>query len=134
MFNIPSIITRQYLRDNPKYVFVFGDNLDRRGLGGGAGLRHEPNTYGFITKKEPFFFDRAYYRPTEYIPIYNEEIEKLKIEIETHQFNLYLISKLGGGLANRFKIHDIIKARIRKDLLHLSNVIYIGDWIGEYYV
>jgi hypothetical protein len=46
-------IAREYLRSHPDHVFVFGDNLLGRGLGGAAALRREPNTFGFITKKRP---------------------------------------------------------------------------------
>ena len=47
-------ITRQMLRDELDTLFVFGDNMERRGLGGQAAeMRGEPNAVGIPTKKAP---------------------------------------------------------------------------------
>ena len=120
------MITRKYLKENPDHIFVFGDNLARRGKGGGAMLRDEPNTYGFITKKFPVYQSWGYYKSAEYPPVYIEEIEKLIKEIEANPDKTYLISKLGAGLANKFKIFDeVIKPRIKKDLQSYSNVKFL---------
>jgi hypothetical protein len=99
-------IDRDYLRFNKHHVFVFGDNLLRVGKGGAAILRDEPNTYGFITKKEPNIKDSSYYRPEEYVPVFEEEIKKLIKEIKANPDKVYLISKLGGGLANKYQIFE----------------------------
>lgn len=48
----------------PEKIFVFGDNLIGRGMGGQAIVRHEPNAFGVPTKRAPsmqpssFFSDR----------------------------------------------------------------------------
>jgi len=46
-------VSRGYLQTHPEYIFVFGDNLDRKGKGGAAKLRDMPNSLGFITKRHP---------------------------------------------------------------------------------
>ena len=47
-------ITREYVRANPDKIFLFGDNLEQRGLGGqAAAMRGEPNAVGIPTKKRP---------------------------------------------------------------------------------
>lgn len=47
-------ITREMLRAEPETLFVFGDNLQRRGLGGQAReMRGEPNAVGIPTKRAP---------------------------------------------------------------------------------
>lgn len=103
------IITREYLRANPTHIFVFGDNLDRTGYGGAAFLRDEPNTYGFITKKHPNNKDDSFYRLLEYLPVFHTELLKLElIIINGIGFRTYLISKLGSGLANKYKIYEQI--------------------------
>lgn len=43
----------ELLRANPDKIFVFGDNLLRRGTAGQAIVRHEPNTFGVPTKRAP---------------------------------------------------------------------------------
>lgn len=47
-------ITRAMLRAEPETLWVFGDNLRRKGLGGQAAeMRGEPNAIGIPTKREP---------------------------------------------------------------------------------
>lgn len=46
-------IYRVDLRANPKFLYVFGDNLDRKGFGGQAKeIRGEPNAFGIVTKRK----------------------------------------------------------------------------------
>lgn len=41
-------------------VYIFGDNLMRRGKGGQAIIRDEPNSYGITTKAKPYSSDESY--------------------------------------------------------------------------
>ncbi len=55
-------ITRQDLRGNPEAVFVFGDNVERRGYGGqAAAMRGEPNAIGVATKWKPSMSAAAFF-------------------------------------------------------------------------
>lgn len=63
-FRLQKWITRQDLKDNPKTLYIFGDNMVRKGLGGQAKeMRGEPNAFGIPTKwapdnkEESFFSD-----------------------------------------------------------------------------
>lgn len=121
-------ITREFLMQNTNVIFVFGDNLKRVGTGGAAALRDLPNTYGFITKKEPSFNDAAYYRPEEYIKVYQREIDQLKAIIRTSPGKIWYISKLGSGLANKYHIwEEVISKRIKSDLKDYVNIVYLWD-------
>lgn len=71
-------IYRQDLRNNPNLMYLFGDNLDRTGLGGQAAeMRGEPNAIGVATKKHPsmrpnsFFTDEEY---TENVKIFLDDL------------------------------------------------------------
>lgn len=120
------IITREYLINNRNHIFVFGDNFLRRGKKGAAVLRDEPNTYGFITKKYPNNKTESFFSVKEYEKIYEEEIFKLIRLITSSEERLFLISKLGFGLANKNKIFEkIIEPRIKKDLEKFSNVKFL---------
>lgn len=119
------LVTKDYLRDNPNVIFVFGDNVIRQGLGGGALLRNHPQAYGFITKKYPNYKDSSYYTPEEYVDIYVGEINTLKYHIRAQPNKIFLISKLGAGLANKFNIYEkVIEPRIRTDLA-FDNVVFL---------
>lgn len=111
------IVTAEYLDQHPDVVFVYGDNLIHKGMGGAAALRHHPNTYGFLTKKYPDMKPTSSYYPDEYRPIFKKEMDRLLEHIKAHPDKIYLISKLGSGLANQ---HHIFQDVIRDPLLRLS--------------
>ena len=59
-------ITRQDLRRNPDWRYVFGDNVERRGYGGQAKeMRDEPNAIGVVTKWSPSMSSRAFFDDTQ---------------------------------------------------------------------
>ena len=120
------MITRHYLHSNPNQIFVFGDNCMRIGTGGAAVFRDEPNTYGFITKKIPSNSSEAYYKPAEYKSIYQGEIAKLIKEANKNKGKVYIISKVGAGLANKYKIfEEVIEPNIKKDLKQCFNINFL---------
>lgn len=54
-------ITRAMLQAEPNTLFVFGDNLERRGYGGQAKeMRGEPNAVGIPTKRAPSMQEWAF--------------------------------------------------------------------------
>ena len=112
-----SILSTQYLRDNPEHIFVFGDNKLGRGKKGAAIHRDEPNSYGFITKKRPSYANDAYYKPREYKDVFDKELTKLMQYIENCPHLTFLISRLGSGLANKYKIWEKV---IEEGLLPLK--------------
>lgn len=123
-----TVITADYLRENPNTIFVFGDNFLRQGHGGAAALRDEPNTYGFITKVTPSGDDAAHFRPEEYVPIYANEVILLTAEIAKRPDTCFLISKIGAGLANRFNIFErIIEPTLPVLLSPYANVKFLWD-------
>lgn len=59
-------ITREIVRANPYKVFLFGDNLQRFGLGGQAKqMRGEPNAVGVAVKRMPNVDTRSYFNDAE---------------------------------------------------------------------
>ena len=53
-------------RHNPRWLFVFNDNVQRAGYRGQAVIRQEPNAVGIPTKKTPRSYSSAFYRDEEY--------------------------------------------------------------------
>lgn len=118
-----NIVTQQYLDDNPTAIFVFGDNLLRRGVGGAARLRHHPQALGFITKKSPKYTDESYYTPEEYKEVFDKELKFLSNMISDCPDKTFLISPIGSGLANKFRIfEEIIDGPLQKALSQFNNV------------
>ncbi|MEP6849677.1 MAG: hypothetical protein ABI999_12540 [Acidobacteriota bacterium] len=60
-------ITRENVRANRDKLFLFGDNLEHRGLGGqAAAMRGEPNAIGIPTKKCPSYKGDAFFSDDEF--------------------------------------------------------------------
>jgi hypothetical protein len=59
--------TREYIRSHPDWLFVFGDNLARAGLGGQAKeARGEPNAVGIATKRLPDMTQESFFSDLDY--------------------------------------------------------------------
>lgn len=60
-------ITRGHVRSNRDKLFLFGDNLERQGLGGqAAAMRGEPNAVGIPTKKSPSYRNDAFFSDNDF--------------------------------------------------------------------
>lgn len=60
-------ITRSFVREHRDHIFLFGDNLARRGFGGQAAqMRAEPNAIGIPTKKLPSSTEEAFFTDAEF--------------------------------------------------------------------
>lgn len=60
-------ITRSFVRAHRDHIFLFGDNLARRGFGGQAAqMRIEPNAIGIPTKKLPSNVEEAFFTDSEF--------------------------------------------------------------------
>ena len=121
-----TIITEEYLDAHPNEIFVFGDNLDGRGLGGAAKLRYHIQAIGFITKKHPDNEDESFFTCENYIAWYLGAVSSLSDRIKRQPDKTFLISKLGAGLANRYGIFEkIIEPTIKVLLSDLNNVRWL---------
>lgn len=118
----------QFLDANPKGYFIYGDNLQRRGKGGAASLRDHPHAIGFITKKFPDNKDGSFYQPEEYSSVFFEELQKLEKLIKNNPTKIFYISKLGSGLANKYRIWDLlIHHNLTLTLEKYTNVVFCWD-------
>jgi hypothetical protein len=118
-------ITEKFLNNNPNALFVFGDNLIRKGYGGAAVLRDHPQAIGFVTKKFPDNRDTSFYDPAEYESLFFEELKKLENAIESKPDKTFYISQLGGGLANRYNIWGVlIQPNIVGKLQKFNNAVF----------
>ncbi len=97
-------ITRELVRENPKKIFIFGDNDDREGYGGQAGqMRGEKNAIGIPTKKNPTLNPDAYYNDNEFEnnkKKINFAITAILNKIKEGYSIVYPKKGVGTGLAN----------------------------------
>lgn len=115
-------VTRMMLRNSPEVLFVFGDNMEGRGLGGQAGqMRGEPNSIGVPTKWRPGRQERDYFTDAD---LNDRDVwhairgafERIRKALETGHDVVIPTDGLGTGLAElparAPKIHALIEAFI----------------------
>ena len=123
-----SSITREFVRSHPTWLFVFGDNLAKKGLGGQAReMRGEPNAVGIATKRSPSMNSDAFFSDSD---IHNVIVMgAIKDSFRILEFHLLsgdvvVIPKngVGGGLANLPVNAPLIDTFIKDSIERLVNV------------
>ena len=123
-----SSITRDFVRSHQTWLFVFGDNLEKKGLGGQAReMRGEPNAIGIATKRSPSMNSDAFFSDSD---IHNVIVmgaikDSFRI-LESHLLSggVVVIPKngVGGGLANLPVNAPLIDTFIKKSIEILVNI------------
>lgn len=57
--------SKEILECNPDKLFVFGDNVVRKGTGGQAVIRYQPNAFGIATKRFPSMREGSFFTDTK---------------------------------------------------------------------
>ncbi|MBX2806491.1 MAG: hypothetical protein KTR19_11000 [Hyphomicrobiales bacterium] len=91
------------IKSHPDWLFVFGDNLERKGYGGQArAARDEPNAVGIATKRSPgmgpddFFTDGD---KTKWEASSAEDLNRLRRHIHAGGVVIWPLDGIGTGLA-----------------------------------
>lgn len=96
-------ITRTMLRAEPNTLFVFGDNMRERGLGGQAKeMRGEPNAVGIPTKWEPTNAERAFFTNGDFEAVRGliaQRFEYLEFHMRNGADVVWPADGIGTGLA-----------------------------------
>ena len=123
-----SSITREFVRSHQTWLFVFGDNLAKKGLGGQAReMRGEPNAVGIATKRSPSMNSDAFFSDSD---IHNVIVMgAIKDSFRILEFHLLsgdvvVIPKngVGGGLANLPVNAPLIDTFIKDSISRLVNI------------
>jgi hypothetical protein len=115
-------ITRAMVQADRDTIFVFGDNIERRGLGGQAKeMRGEPNTIGVPTKWGPDRRESAYFTDSDqFYPGVRNAIDKafrqIREALDAGRNVVIPADGLGTGLAElpirAPELHAMIEAAI----------------------
>lgn len=95
-------ISRDDVRAEPAARFVFGDNVERVGLGGQAGsMRGEPNAIGVATKWSPSSHHEAFYSDDDpaCVAVLNADIDLIAAALDAGQTVYVPFDGLGTGLS-----------------------------------
>jgi hypothetical protein len=103
VYKTDKIILRQKIQENKDVLYLFGDNLLRKGLGGQAKeMRGEENTIGIITKKYPSNKETSFYTDNDFnswVIEFDRDILKLETALNSGKYKALVIPQLGIGLA-----------------------------------
>lgn len=93
----PKWILRSYLKKNPEKLFLFGDNMLRRGYGGQAKeMRGEDNAVGIPTKWAPGTSPKDYFGDKDFDLIKNV-IDAAIMDIINRKPEVIVIPRMGIG-------------------------------------
>jgi hypothetical protein len=96
--------TRTYIKAHPDWLFIFGDNLDRAGMGGQAAeARGEPNAIGIATKRSPHMGTTAFLGDQDYDEWFAAEkptLARLMTASRSGRTIIWPLDGIGTGLAN----------------------------------
>jgi hypothetical protein len=96
-------ITTKKMRENPDWIFVFGDNLIEKGLGGLAKIcRPEPNSFGIATKRYPARTHDSYFYESDFEeiwPIINKKLFIIEEMLKQGKIIVFPKKGIGNNLA-----------------------------------
>ena len=95
--------TSELLSENQEKIFVFGDNMARKGKGGQAIIRGCPNAFGVATKRYPSMNEDAFFsdQPDEFDVVMNDLRQLYKLS-KSHTV-VFPVGGIGTGLAQMEK-------------------------------
>lgn len=125
-------ITRTLVQSDRDTMFVFGDNMEGRGLGGqAAAMRGEPNAIGVPTKWAPERRPSAYFSDDDRLNrnvwhAIREAFDKMRVALDAGRNVVIPSDGLGTGLAElpsrAPKLHAMIEAAIASLQEETANV------------
>jgi hypothetical protein len=121
------LYTKELLRAHPDWLFVFGDNYERKGLGGQAKVcRGEPNTIGWATKKAPNNLPASYLTDedmVDWLVNCSEDVAVISAALRQLRVVVFPEDGIGTGLAKLPEKAPAITAVINNA---------IGSWVERY--
>lgn len=121
------LYTKELLSQNRHWLFVFGDNYERKGLGGQAKVcRGEPNTIGWATKKAPNNLPASYLTDDDFDEWFDKTFEDAKTILDALKQGRVVVfpeDGIGTGLARLPEKAPAIAAVINNS---------IGGWVERY--
>lgn len=116
-------------RDNPRTLYVFGDNVVKYGCAGQAVIRYEPNSIGIPTKSRPSMDESSFFSDTPMQGLKIEEsIVDILVALMGGKFDkvVFPADGLGTGLADMPGRSPILYRKLNERLLHCFGVKFDG--------
>lgn len=124
-------IYREDLVSNRDVLYLFGDNLERKGFGGQAKeMRGEPNAVGIATKKKPSLFEDSFFSDDDmdlFLTHYDVDIARVDDHLELGGIVIVPSDGLGTGLSELPTRAPKIDTFIKEDIESMR--ILYGNYI-----
>jgi hypothetical protein len=118
------MIYRSDLMENRDVLYVFGDNMQRVGLGGQAReCRGEPNAVGIPTKWAPTMEERAFFKDSDLEvvgPVLDQELDRLVAHLDAGGVVVIPADGIGTGLSRLDQTAPRIFAYLQARLVALT--------------
>ncbi len=118
------MIYRSDLMENRDVLYVFGDNMQRVGLGGQAReCRGEPNAVGIPTKWAPTMEERAFFKDSDLEvvgPVLDQELDRLVAHLDAGGVVILPADGIGTGLSRLAQRAPRIFAYLQARLVALT--------------
>lgn len=119
-------ISRQDVHANPNYLYIFGDNFERCGMGGQAKeMRYCANSYGITTKRKAAHGHSNCYlwdEESDAWAIVNADFDVLEVLMRRYDAVVIPEDGIGTGLAKLQKTAPRLLAHINNRLENLKNL------------
>jgi hypothetical protein len=119
---LQSRIYRADLRANPNVTYAYGDNEERRGLGGQAAeMRGEPNAVGIATLKAPgVFWKDGHIYAAQQMAVIDADMEPLFEALKADRIVVLPLDGVGTGLADLANRSPTTFAHLQKRVAQLK--------------
>lgn len=125
-------IYREDLVNNRDVLYLFGDNLERKGFGGQAKeMRGEPNAVGIATKKKPSLFEDSFFSDDDmdlFLTHYEEDMERVFDHIAEGGIVIVPSDGLGTGLSELPQRAPSIDKFIKEEIKHMREFYGQSDF------
>lgn len=118
--------TREVIKANREKMFVFGDNMARKGYGGQAkACRGEPNALGIPTKWYPDCSKKSFFKDDDIVkvePVIAAAFDAMSAQLQAGRVVVWPADGIGTGLARLEEKAPAIFKYITNRWAHLVNL------------
>lgn len=121
------------VRKNPDTLYIFGDNLQKRGFGGQAIIRANENAMGIPTKKRPSMRQDAFFTDAELesnVIAIDAAIDQIQRRLDNDKNIKRVVFPTGGlgtGLAQLAKKAPLTAAKLDQRIAQFAETIQTGS-------
>lgn len=121
-------MSEEFLNSKPNIYYIFGDNTQKQGLDSDTSIRKHPRAISFVVRKAPKGVVNSCFQPEEYSKIFFDQLKQAATHITNNPQQIFYISRLGYGDANRHYIWErLVHHNLVSELGGYDNVVFCWE-------